>query len=110
MENIRRARTAGADVVVVVDALAGRFLASAVFEENVVKFFEDVSTGKEGYDIVETPAKEYVGMQVKDILLKEYERKLLIGIVRDKKLQIKPKLDEVVKEDDKLLFIKRAEG
>jgi len=108
MENIRRARTAGADVVVVVDALAGRFLASAVFEENVVKFFEDVSTGKEGYDIVETPAKEYVGMQVKDILLKEYERKLLIGIVRDKKLQIKPKLDEVVKEDDKLLFIKKA--
>lgn len=108
MENIRRARTAGADVVVVVDALAGRFLASAVFEENVVKFFEDVSTGREGYDIVETSARDYAGMKIKDILLKEYERKLLIGIVRDKKLQIKPKLDEVVKEDDKLLFIKKA--
>ena len=108
MENIRRARTAGADVVVVVDALAGRFLASAVFEENVVKFFEDVSTGREGYDIIETSARDYAGMKVKDILLKEYERKLLIGIVRDKKLQIKPKLDEVVKEDDKLLFIKKA--
>jgi len=108
MENIRRARAAGADIVVVVDALAGRFLASAVFEENVVKFFEDVSTGKEGYDIVEVMARGYAGMKIKDVLLQEYENGLLIGIVKKGKLHIKPSLEMEISEDDKLLFIRRV--
>ncbi len=110
MENIRRARAAGADIVVVVDALAGRFLASAVFEEHVVKFFEDVSTGKEGYDIVETTARGFAGKKVKDVLIQQYENGLLIGIIKEGKLQIKPSLETEIGEKDKLLFIKKAAG
>ena len=108
MENIRRARAAGADIVVVVDALAGRFLASAVFEEHVVKFFEDVSTGKEGYDIVEVAAKELAGRKIKEILIEKYNDGLLIGLVRKGKLYIKPDLEMEIRDDDHLLFIKRA--
>ncbi|HEC88816.1 MAG TPA: hypothetical protein ENI52_05835 [Thermoplasmata archaeon] len=109
MENIRRARSAGADVVVVVDALAGRFLASSVFEEFVVKFFEDVSTGREGYDIVEMPAREFSGKEVKDIILKHYEHGLLIAIVREEKLIIKPDLNMKLREDDKIICIVRTD-
>ncbi|OYT62254.1 hypothetical protein B6U81_01205 [Thermoplasmatales archaeon ex4484_30] len=108
MENVRRARAAGAHVVVTVDALAGRFLASAVFEENVVKFFEDVSSGKEGYDIVEIDAKEMKGKKVKDIILQNYKDGLLLAVSREGRLFIKPDLEMEIEKDDKLLFIREA--
>ncbi len=108
IENIKRARAAGAHVVVTVDALAGRFLASAVFEENVVRFFEDVSTGREGYDIVEIKAREFVGKKVKDILLENYEEGLLIAVVRNGEMYIKPLLEMEIMDGDHLLFIKEA--
>jgi len=105
-ENVELLKFAGAKSVVLSEGFAGRLLASAVFEEAVVRFFEEVSTSAYGEDVFEVPSNDFVGLNVLGAMIK-LKRELnciFIGIVRDTVL-INPKPDEIIREGDRLLVI-----
>ncbi len=105
-ENVELLKFAGAKSVVLSEGFAGRLLASAVFEESVVRFFEEVSTSAYGEDVFEVPSNDFVGLNVLEAMVK-LKRELnciLVGIVRDTVL-INPKSDEIIREGDRLLVI-----
>ncbi len=105
-ENVDLLKFAGANSVVLSMGFAGRLLASAVFEDSVVKFFEDVSASYYGNDVFEISAEGFEGMSVLDVMVKlkrEYNY-TLVGVVRDKVI-VNPSHDETIKKGDKLLVI-----
>jgi len=105
-ENVDLLKFAGAKSVVLSMGFAGRLLASAVFEESVVAFFEDVSASYYSNDVFEISAKGFEDMSVLDAMLKlkrEFNY-LLVGIVRDSVI-VNPKHDERIRRGDRLLVI-----
>lgn len=107
-ENVELMKFAGANSVVLSEGFAGRLLASAVFEDSVVKFFEEVSTSTYGEDIFEMDGKDFAGLTVLDsmIRLKKERNYVLVGIVRNG-VVINPKADKIIRNDDKLLVLGR---
>ncbi len=109
MESAELIRFAGADRVILSKGFAGRLLASAIFEESVVRFFEDVTTSAEGDDVFEIPAKEVAGKSVLQAMieLKEKYNYLLVGLVSNGEILINPSSDRVIKAEDRILVIGR---
>ncbi len=105
-DDVELLRFAGANSVVLSMGFAGRLLASAVFEESVVRFFEDVSTTTHGEDVFEMSASDVAGMSVVDAMVKlKRERNLtLIGIVRGEVI-VNPDPEQKIEEGDRLLVI-----
>ncbi len=109
IENTDLIRFAGANRVILSKGFAGRLLASAVFEESVVSFFEDVTTSMHGDDVFEIPADEFEGLRIIDAMvkLKESHNYTLVGLVSDNNIVINPDPNEIIKKGDRILVIGR---
>jgi voltage-gated potassium channel len=109
IENTDLIRFAGAKRVILSKGFAGRLLASAVFEESVVSFFEDVTTSLHGDDIFEIPADDLAGLSVLNAMhkLKEEYNYTLVGLISGGNIMINPHPDEIVKSGDRILVIGR---
>jgi voltage-gated potassium channel len=109
MESAELIRYAGADRVILSKGFAGRLLASAIFEESVVRFFEDVTTSSEGDDVFEIPAKEFAGKSILQAMieLKEKYNYILVGLVSNGEILINPSSDRIIKAEDRILVIGR---
>lgn len=107
--NVPLLKGAGAERVVVSRGLAGRLLASAIFEPEVVDVLEDLTSATEGHDIgvIDYPAAW--GRRYSEVLSElAGEKKVFpIGYVLESPV-LGPGLDEVIPEGARLIVIKRV--
>lgn len=107
-ENAELLKQAGADRVVLSRAIAGRLLASAVFEPEVVDVIEDLSTSFGNYDIAVVPAGEFGGRNFEEAFNAFYSRGLyLLGYVVDEPV-LMPPMDEKIPQASRLIVIRRV--
>ncbi len=106
IENIDLIRFAGANRVILSKGFAGRLLASAVFEEPVVSFFEDVTTSLYD-DVFVIQGDDFVGMNVVDVMvtLKERYNYTLVGLVKHGHVMINPSPSDIIEKRDQILVI-----
>ncbi len=111
-ENVELIKFAGANRVILSKGLAGRLMASAIFEEPVVTFFEDVTTSLEGYDVFEIDAKEFDKRTVLEAMieLKNKYNYTIVGLVSGGRVEVNPSPDRVIDTRDKLLVIGKSTG
>ncbi|WP_461866376.1 potassium channel family protein [Thermococcus sp.] len=107
-ESVELLKQAGADRVIISRSLAGRLLASAVFEPEAVDVIEDLTTSSRGYDIAVVDLPEIWGMEYREAFERLYSRGLfLIGYSKDH-IKLMPRLDEVIPKGARGIVIKGA--
>ncbi|NJE85440.1 calcium-gated potassium channel protein [Thermococcus sp. CX2] len=107
-ESVELLKQAGADRVITSRSLAGRLLASSVFEPEVVDVIDDLTTASRGYDIAAITRKELWGVPYFEAFKRLYaEGYFLVGYYRDGAV-LMPGLSEPIPEGAKLLVIKRS--
>jgi len=104
-------KQAGADRVIVSRSLAGRLLASSIFEPEVVDVVDDLTTALGGYDISVISGEGFWGLSYIEALKKMQRVKgwFLLGYYLDKPI-LSPPLDEKVPEGARLIVIKPPEA
>jgi voltage-gated potassium channel len=107
---IELVRESGVESVISPQSLTGRMLASAVFEPDVIDFVDDVTSGLEGCDLREFPARSPVsGKTVGEALrhLRERTGALLVALVKKEggKEMTNPPDDMLIEDGDKLILL-----
>ncbi|MBP1911491.1 potassium channel family protein [Thermococcus stetteri] len=106
-DSIDLLKQAGADRVVLSRGMAGRLLASAVIEPEVVDVIDDITSSLGGYDITVVELREVWGMKYSEALelvQKKYGL-YLMGYYTDRPVLV-PRLDSPVPEGSKLIVIR----
>nr|WP_048150500.1 ion channel [Palaeococcus ferrophilus] len=107
-ENAELLRQAGADRVILGRAIAGRLLASSVFEPEVVDIIEDITTSFGNYDVALIPAGEFEGESFGKAFEVLYSKGLYpLGYVGEK-IVLMPPMDDTIPQGSKLVVIKRV--
>ncbi|MDK2983555.1 MAG: voltage-gated potassium channel [Thermococcaceae archaeon] len=107
-ESVPLLRQAGADRVITSRTLAGRLLASAVFEPEVVDVIDDITTALGRYDITSLRLPEMDRMAFGEAFKILYSKGLfLLGYAKEE-IHLMPPLDEPIPEGAKLLVIQSA--
>ncbi len=107
-ESVELLKQAGADRVITSRSLAGRLLASAIFEPEAVDVIDDLTTSSRGYDITVMHLPEIWGMKYRDAFERLYLKGLfLIGYSKDN-IRLVPGLDESIPEGAKGIVIKAS--
>ncbi|ACS91040.1 potassium channel family protein [Thermococcus sibiricus] len=105
-ESVSLLKQAGADRVITSRTLAGRLLASSIFEPEVVDVLDDITTALGRYDITSMRIPEVEGMKFGEAFNILYNRGLfLIGYATDE-IHLMPPLDTIIPNNAKLLVIK----
>ncbi|ANF22410.1 potassium channel family protein [Thermococcus piezophilus] len=105
-ESVELLKQAGADRVITSRSLAGRLLASSVFEPEVVDVIDDLTTTSRGYDISTIVRKNLWGVPYIEAFQKLYsEGYFLVGYYTDRAI-LGPNLNEPIPEGAKLLVIR----
>ncbi|WP_297508373.1 ion channel [Thermococcus sp.] len=106
LESVELLKQAGADRVVLSRSLAGRLLASSIFEPEVVDVIDDLTTSREGYDITVVERPELWGWRYGEVLeVLSREGLFPIGYYTEKPV-LGPALDEKIPEGSKLIVVK----
>ncbi|WP_457752301.1 potassium channel family protein [Thermococcus sp.] len=100
-------KQAGADRVIVSRSLAGRLLASSIFEPEVVDVIDDLTTALGGYDITVITLEDLWGMSYVEALRKLHEENgyFLLGYYKDGPV-LSPSLDQRIPEGAKLIVVR----
>ncbi len=109
-ESVELLKQAGADRVIISRSLAGRLLASAIFEPEAVDVIEDLTVSSRGYDITVMDVPEIWGIAYHEAFRMLYQRGLfLIGYSKDGlRLRLMPELDEVIPEGARAIVIRSS--
>lgn len=107
-ENAELIRQAGADRVILGRAIAGRLLASSVFEPEVVDVVEDLTTSFGNYDITLIPAGEFEGESFGKAFETLYLRRFYLLGYAGRGIVLMPPMDATIPQDSKLVVIKRV--
>ncbi|MFA4701686.1 potassium channel family protein [Pyrococcus kukulkanii] len=103
-ESVPLLKNAGAERVVLSRGLAGRLLASSIFEPEVVDVLEDLMKSSEGHDIVIISDERTWNKNFKDAIEILSPSYFPIGYVKGE-MRLAPPLDEVVPQGAKLICI-----
>jgi len=108
-ESVELLKQAGADRVIVSRSLAGRLLASSVFEPEVVDVIDDLTSSLGGYDVTVIVRPELWGKPYVEALriLHEREGLFLLGYYLDGPV-LTPALDETIPEGAKLIVLRSS--
>jgi voltage-gated potassium channel len=105
-ESLELLRQAGADRVILSRSLAGRLLASSVFEPEVVDVIDDLTTATGGYDISVLERRDLWGVPYVEAMKRlRSDGYFLLGYYLEKPV-LNPALDEEIPEGSKLIVIK----
>ncbi|CAI1492671.1 Kef-type K+ transport systems, predicted NAD-binding component [Thermococcus nautili] len=106
-ESVELLKGAGADRVIVSRSLAGRLLASSVFEPEVVDVIDDITSSVKGYDVTVMDGRDFWGRPYMEALreLKETKNLFLLGYYRDGPI-LNPPLDEPIPEGARLIVLR----
>jgi voltage-gated potassium channel len=106
-ESVELLMGAGADRVIVSRSLAGRLLASSVFEPEVVDVIDDITSSFRGYDVAVVDGRAFWGRPYLETLrkLKEEKNLFLIGYYCDGPV-LNPPLDALIPEGAKLIVLR----
>ncbi|NJE76658.1 TrkA family potassium uptake protein [Thermococcus sp. ES12] len=105
-ESLELLRQAGADRVILSRSLAGRLLASSVFEPEVVDVIDDLTTATGGYDISVLERRDLWGVPYVEAMKRlRSDGYFLLGYYLEKPV-LSPALDEEIPEGSKLIVIK----
>ncbi|AFK21826.1 calcium-gated potassium channel protein [Pyrococcus sp. ST04] len=103
-ESVPILKTAGAERVVLSRGLAGRLLASSIFEPEVVDVLEDLMASSTGHDLVIIEDRRIWNKTFKEAIEILSGKMLPIGYVKER-IKLAPPLDEIVPEGAKLICI-----
>ena len=108
-ESVELLRQAGADRVILSRSFAGRLLASAIFEPEVVDVIDDLTTALGRYDISVLMRQDLWGMGYVEALGKLQSECgcFLLGYYTDRPV-LNPPLDEKIPQGSKLIVIRPA--
>ena len=106
-DSVELLRGAGADRVVVSRSLAGRLLASSIFEPEVVDVIEDITSSVGGYDVAVMEGNAFWGRPYMEALreLKEREDVFLLGYYHNMPV-LNPPLEEPIPPGAKLIVLR----
>ena len=108
-ESVELLKQAGADRVILSRSFAGRLLASAIFEPEVVDVIDDLTTALGHYDITVLLRKDLWGKSYVEALRKLRSECgcFLIGYYTDRPV-LTPAIDDVIPEGSRLIVIRPA--
>lgn len=100
-------KQAGADRVIVSRSLAGRLLASSIFEPEVVDVIDDLTTALGSYDIAVMDGRGVWGLSYLEALQKLRDEKgyFLLGYYKDGPV-LSPSLEQKIPEGAKLILVR----
>ncbi|AEH25382.1 potassium channel family protein [Pyrococcus yayanosii] len=104
-ESLELLKNAGADRVILSRGIAGRLLASSIFEPEVVDVLEDLMRSSRGYDLVIIEEKEFWGLEFGEVLRRLSGKCLPVGYAKGS-LRLAPSLDERIPEGAKIVCIR----
>ncbi|WP_297463922.1 NAD-binding protein [Thermococcus sp.] len=108
-ESVELLKQAGADRVILSRSFAGRLLASAVFEPEVVDVIDDLTTALGRYDVAVISRKDLWGKSYVEALRKLHSECgcFLLGYYLEGPV-LAPPLDEIIPKGSKLIVIRPA--
>jgi len=108
-ESVELLKGAGADRVIVSRSLAGRLLASSIFEPEVVDVIDDITSSVKGYDVTVIEGSSFWGRPYIDALrkLKEERDLFLLGYYLDGPV-LNPPFEEPIPEGAKLIVLRSS--
>ncbi len=108
-ESVELLKQAGADRVILSRSFAGRLLASAIFEPEVVDVIDDLTTALGRYDISVLVRSDLWGLTYLEALRRLHDEGgyFLLGYYTDKPV-LSPPLDEKIPRGSKLVVIRPA--
>ena len=103
-------KQAGADRVIVSRSLAGRLLASSIFEPEVVDVIDDLTTALGGYDLTVITREDLWGLTYVEALRRLHAegRYFLLGYYKDSPV-LSPPPDQKIPEGAKLIVVRPAD-
>lgn len=106
-ESVELLEGAGADRVIVSRSLAGRLLASSVFEPEVVDVIDDITSSTKGHDVTVIDGRPFWGMPYIEAFreLKERQNLFLLGYYLNGPV-LNPGLEEPIPEGAKLIVLR----
>ena len=106
-ESVELLEGAGADRVIVSRSLAGRLLASSVFEPEVVDVIDDITSSTKGHDVTVMDGRPFWGMLYIEAFreLKERQNLFLLGYYLNGPV-LNPGLEEPIPEGSKLIVLR----
>jgi len=110
-ESVELLKGAGADRVIVSRSLAGRLLASSVFEPEVVDIIDDITSSVRGHDVAVLDGREFWDRPYIEAFreLKAKDNVFLLGYYLDKPV-LNPPLDESIPKGAKLIVLRSQDS
>ncbi|RLF90059.1 calcium-gated potassium channel protein [Thermococci archaeon] len=109
-ESVDLIKQAGADRVITSRTLAGRLLASAIFEPEVVDVIEDITTSSGNYDITILEFPHLTGASYREAFEQMYSKGyFLLGYVSEE-IRLMLPLNEIIPEGAKLIVMRQVYG
>jgi voltage-gated potassium channel len=107
-ESFHLLQQAGADRVITSRSLAGRLLASSVFEPEAVDFIEDITSSSEGYDVTVLERQDLWGLSYLEALKRLHSEGYHLVGYHAGKLELTPSPEDPIPHGAKVVVIKRV--